>query len=1063
MRIDRVYLDAFGPLESRDFADLSPGLNVVVGPDSEHLTAFRDFVRQILFGFDMDTEARINSLSAPYGGLIELVHSDGSPLTVERYLRGDERGAGQVTVSRAGESRPDSGSPGGLSAIDEGFWSDNFDISPGLLDGDIGSLLTRTVSLLAGMDGADRTVAEAFFDEEEGAIHRASTTARTARKVAEERYSRAGGEFDSYATLDGQRADLVRQLGVADVELSVVRARFHRIEALEESRPAWSRMHELQAAMSGMPRFAYLPAEPSALLKNLRDRERDLQSEIDRGDAEDSPRAAELKELSASIPNDFPADEARRLLAHRDDYAEAVRELPALSERLEQSERRLNEGLTSLGDDWDEAKLDTIEDSPALRDRLAKLEAGIDTQRTSSTELGRRSKEAEERLESARDQAAKATSKLEALGRPPDITNESAIERLDTITRARSEMIEQADARRRLDGSLARAVGARPRRAISAGRLIPLIQLGMSAGFAVVGLVVWFLAMSAGDSGAVRTGQVVGATGVIGVLMSLAILEVQRRHTRTQYEASSVLHELATRTAEELEKEIESNRVQLAYAEESLRSSLDELGLTRNLPLAQLDVEKERITRELDRRRAFDEASEAVEETRNVVDNASWNAEGHEEGATDSRNQLGAMEDDWTDILTSLGLPSDLGLNAVQEALDLVAELRRIRAEVGEPALRVPAMRMVIVKVEAGLSELAEVAGLPEFAAHEAGPVLAQLQEHREDATRTRDRIGRLRRDGETWVTRRAVAQRDIDSVQREYRELLDLVGADNETAFHEIATREDERRRLSAELDEIRRGSGHLTGPSGREIESELQEAGPEALAAEKDALMSRVSRLEELQERLETRARDLDERLVATSGPPQTLDRRIEMYQLDEQLDDLADRLATLQTARHLISDVATEYGSTAQQGRLRLAGEYLKRLSGGSFIEVRRLAPARGAMFGALEVVSLNGHAERVDALGLDLLRQLFLSSKLAIAHEHAENGEPVPVLIHDLGEMLGPEHHRHFAAAAEELSHHTQVFLLANHPGTVDRAREAAISAAPRVFDLGLQGRQIRLSA
>jgi len=37
------------------------------------------------------------------------------------------------------------------------------------------------------------------------------------------------------------------------------------------------------------------------------------------------------------------------------------------------------------------------------------------------------------------------------------------------------------------------------------------------------------------------------------------------------------------------------------------------------------------------------------------------------------------------------------------------------------------------------------------------------------------------------------------------------------------------------------------------------------------------------------------------------------------------------------------------------------------------------------------------------------------------------------------------------------------LLDDHPGTVDRARDAAISAEPRVFDLGLQGRQIRLSA
>ena len=117
----------------------------------------------------------------------------------------------------------------------------------------------------------------------------------------------------------------------------------------------------------------------------------------------------------------------------------------------------------------------------------------------------------------------------------------------------------------------------------------------------------------------------------------------------------------------------------------------------------------------------------------------------------------------------------------------------------------------------------------------------------------------------------------------------------------------------------------------------------------------------------------------------------------------------------------------------------------------------------MFSAFEVVSLNGHAEAVETLGGDLLRQLFLSSKLAIAHEQVENGEPVPVLLHDLGDMLGSEHERHFAAAAEELSQHTQVFLLASHPGTADRARDAAISADPRIVDLGLQGRQIRLSA
>ncbi|MCH8818330.1 MAG: hypothetical protein IIC92_11455, partial [Chloroflexi bacterium] len=106
MRIERVFVNSFGPFESLDITDLSPGLNVFVGPDLDNLGAFRDFVRQVLFGFDMNTPPLIGSLSAPCGGLLEIVHSDGSSLTVERYHRGREAEGGQVTVSRAGKPLP---------------------------------------------------------------------------------------------------------------------------------------------------------------------------------------------------------------------------------------------------------------------------------------------------------------------------------------------------------------------------------------------------------------------------------------------------------------------------------------------------------------------------------------------------------------------------------------------------------------------------------------------------------------------------------------------------------------------------------------------------------------------------------------------------------------------------------------------------------------------------------------------------------------------------------------------------------------------------------------------
>ncbi|MBT6681224.1 MAG: hypothetical protein HOB07_04140, partial [Chloroflexi bacterium] len=659
--------------------------------------------------------------------------------------------------------------------------------------------------------------------------------------------------------------------------------------------------------------------------------------------------------------------------------------------------------------------------------------------------------------------ASAAKQAVEAVGEEPELSVEAANERLDIITRARAETAEYATATEAVGEALDETIDAKPRRVITAGRLIPLIQLGMSGGFAVVGIVLTVMAIMAGDSALARTGQVVGATGVIGVLMSLAILEVQRRHSKAQYEASSVLHELAAQTAIELEKDIEVAKIQFAFVEERLRASLDDLGLEHDIPMAQLDVEQERVTRELHRRQIFDETMTVLKAANEVVDDASWTAEGDAEVAGEAAIQLGAMEDDWIDILMSLWLEPELGLTAVRESLDLVVELLKVRAEVSELNVRVPAMRVIVVQVEAGLSEIAEQTDLLEFDALEALPVLDQLKEDREQATRKQDKIGKLRRDGETWVARRATIERELASVRNERQELLDLVGAEDVASFREIAAQEEERRRLSADLDEIRRDSGHLTGPMGREIEAELQEAGSEVLLAERDALQSRVARLDELHERLEERSSELDERLDELSGSPKTLDYRIEMSQLDEELSHLDRRLTTVQTARRLISDAVAEYGTGEQEDRLRLTGEYLKRLSGGALVDIRRVASDPRAIFGAYELVSLNGNAESVDTLGGDIIRQIYLSIRLAIAHEYAAKGESVPVLLHDLGAALGSDNDRHFAAAAEELSQHTQVILLAAHPTSADRARDAAISAQPRVFDLGLQGRQIRLSA
>ena len=189
-------MDSFGPFESRDITGLSPGLNVIIGPDQEYLNAFRDFFRRVLFGFDVNATNHSGSLSAPCGGLLEIVHSDGSPLTIERYLRGLGGDAGQGTVSRAGELRPELDDLFGPALLDVDSWLNCFDISPGTIDHDADELLKLTFSLLAGTDGPDPGEVQAFFDNEAASIARAMTAVQTARHVAYERYRRSGEDVE---------------------------------------------------------------------------------------------------------------------------------------------------------------------------------------------------------------------------------------------------------------------------------------------------------------------------------------------------------------------------------------------------------------------------------------------------------------------------------------------------------------------------------------------------------------------------------------------------------------------------------------------------------------------------------------------------------------------------------------------------------------------------------------------------------------------------------------------------------------------------------------------------
>jgi uncharacterized protein YhaN len=365
--------------------------------------------------------------------------------------------------------------------------------------------------------------------------------------------------------------------------------------------------------------------------------------------------------------------------------------------------------------------------------------------------------------------------------------------------------------------------------------------------------------------------------------------------------------------------------------------------------------------------------------------------------------------------------------------------------------------------VETELCELKESAGVPGFDAGEAGPLLADLADRYRETAAARDEVGALRRAVEAWPARRAELERELASVQREHAELLDLAGVSVSEEFRRVAGREEERRAYSDELQELRRTANDLSGPDGREIEEQFRSVSVEEASAELAGLRDRARDLEELRVRLRLRLAEVEQQLERLSGPPRTVDIRIEMDRIADEGRDHARAWVVRALAERLAGEAVQEFRCERQPERLRLAGEYLERLSGGRYVAVRPCSGSQPVGPDALEIVGSNGRPISLARLARAGIEQACLAVRLAAAHDRATRQETLPVILDDVPAHLGPDLAPGGVAAVTTLAGTTQVFLLTGRASTAELMRGARGVGRLKVIDIGAEGRQLPLSA
>jgi len=528
VKIRRLYLDGFGPFADREFGGLSAGLNVLSGPNEAGKSALRAFIRAVLFGFITRRASAEERAAYEYppmaggveGGLIELEGEDGAVFTVERYRRKAAPATGEIQVVRNGVI-------GGQGMLDEllhpvgaRVYQNVYSIALGELSGLDSEIQARIAAAGLGSTG-DVLGVKGRLGTELNSLHRELGTARTKSREARSEYEAAQIELQSYGALVEQRQDIGQTVESVKEEIRRARERLTRLDMLGASRENWNRMQEVQRQMEGLPRLEFLPPHPVKRLDEAEERCRRVETLVREGDGQEEQRQREMESLAADLAPELCTQAVSHLIARQSEYRNAVQDVERVRAQAEENERRLQEGLGSLGRDWDRARLEAFDDSLETRSSLERLEETLARADGELDASVRAAEQAElDRVASTQAEEDAARS-LAALGTPPEMTLEEMTGRRSALNRLRALAAERPDAQRDLDQAAQRLASAEGRRR---SRLAMAVQFGVSAAVTAAGVVASVTSVRLGEPKVAQMGYLIAAVGGLGMLTSLAFL-----------------------------------------------------------------------------------------------------------------------------------------------------------------------------------------------------------------------------------------------------------------------------------------------------------------------------------------------------------------------------------------------------------------------------------------------------------------------------------------------------------------------------------------------------------
>lgn len=297
------------------------------------------------------------------------------------------------------------------------------------------------------------------------------------------------------------------------------------------------------------------------------------------------------------------------------------------------------------------------------------------------------------------------------------------------------------------------------------------------------------------------------------------------------------------------------------------------------------------------------------------------------------------------------------------------------------------------------------------------------------------------------WRENRESQQAELDSItvaceasERHLHDLLRVVGLTTTEGLEEVLGRIDARKRLQETLDQIQEPL--LALARGENLDRFTERV----LAEDADTISSRRRDFEEA---IESRLKELeafeqrrDELLARRARMEQSTDAAAESRQraamAEASLVEKSLEYVRLRLTAHILESQIDAFRQASQGPLLSLGGELFSRITLGGFSSLIVEPDDRGEqeVFGVRE----GKQTVRPKAMSSGTRDQLFLALRMAALEMHAQEHEPMPLILDDL--LITFDDARSAAILREfrSLSEQTQVLLFTHHEHLVEMCRQ-----------------------